>query len=199
MSNRRVLIFIFAIALALIGCAGATPVAPSQDPGTSAPVTPTIGTSPVAPTGAGGGDDDAPHQVPALEAMLPSDVLGVAVRKASLSGEQAIEEMDVVDPVLDAITLMGRSPSEIEVAVGAPEDESFVISAIRMPGMDAQTMRAAIVAANDPDELAVREGQIAGKNVSSLGDRQFFYATRDILFSVFAEINEANEIISQLP
>jgi hypothetical protein len=197
MSNRRVLSFTFAIAMALIGCTGATPVAPSQDRVTPAPVTPTVGPSPVAPTSIG--DDDAPRQVPALEAMLPSNVLGVAVRKASLSGEQAIEEMDVVDPVIDAITLMGRSPSEIEVALGAPEDESFVVTAIRMPGMDAQTMRATIVAANDPDELEVREGQIAGKTVSSLGDRQFFYATRDILFSVFGEINVANEITSRLP
>lgn len=197
MTIRR-LSLVFAIGVAFAGCTGAVPAAPTPDSRTPPPALPTLAPTPIAPTD-DADDDNAPHQVLDLEAMLPSDVLGVAVRKASVSGEQAIEEMTVADAVLDAITLSGRSPSEIEIAVGTAQDDSFIVTAVRVPGIDAQSMRAAIVAANDPAVLPVREGTIAGKNVISLGDSQFFYATGDILFSVLAEINEANEIISELP
>jgi hypothetical protein len=193
MSTRRVLTFIFALATALAGCTSNAPAAPTQTSGTSTPA-PSIAPSFGLPI-----DGEAPHQVPELEAMLPSDVLGVPVRKASVSGQQAIEELNIPNPVLDAITLMGRSRADIQVALGAAEDDSFVMTAIRVPRMDAQTMRATIVAANDRDVLPVREGQIAGKSVSSLGDSQFYYATGDILFSVFGDANVANEIISKLP
>ena len=199
MSKRRVVLFVFAVGLALAGCTGNAPAAPTQAGGTSTPDTATIAPSAVAPTNAVGNGDEAPHQVPDLEAVLPSEVLGVPVRKASLRGEQALDELDVPDSVLDAIALMGLSRSDIEVALGAAEDESFVMTAIRVPGTDAQTMRATIVSENDPDVIPVREGQIAGKSVISLGDSQFFYATGDILFAVFGDANFANEIIFRLP
>lgn len=199
MSTTRLPIFVIAMAVAFAGCTGAAPGAPTQDGRTPSPAEPTIAPSSVAPTDDDGDNGDTPHQVPDLEAMLPSVVLGVAVRKASLTGEQAIAELSLSDALVNAITVAGRSPSEIEAAIGAAEDDSFVISAIRVPGIDAQALRAAIVAANASDVLPVREGKIAGKDVISLGDSQFFYATGDILFSVLAEVNEANEIISGLP
>ena len=182
-----------AIALLLVGCAGTAPVGPT---GTTGAPTPTAADPTPGPTD---DDGDAPHQVPDLEAMLPSEVLGVAVNKASTTGGEAAEDLNISDAVLDAIELSGRSASEIEVAVGAPDDESFLVIALRVPGLDARVMLNAIVAENDPAMFPVEEGQIAGKDVTRLGEGQFFYASGDVLFSVLADVNAANEIISQLP
>jgi len=200
MTHRLVLpIAALAVGLLLIGCAGTTPVGPTPTAGAPTPAAadPTPASAP--DDGDDGDDGDAPHQVPDLEAMLPSQVLGVAVNKASIKGDEAAEELSLSGTLLEAIELSGRSASEVEVAVGAPDDDSFLVMSLRVPGLDAAVLLDAIVAENDPTVFPVREGQIAGKEVTSVGESQFFYATGDILFSVFADVNAANEIISQLP
>lgn len=190
------------VALLLAACSGGAPAGP-----TATTAAPTPGAAEPTPTPTDDDDDgdddddddDAPHQVPDLEAMLPSQVLGVAVNRASIKGDQAADELDISGTILDAIELSGRDASEIEVAIGAPDDNSFVVMGIRVPGLSAGVMLDALVAENDPALFPVDQGQIAGKDVTRLGDRQFFYPTGDILFSVFADVNAANEIIAQLP
>lgn len=200
MTHRDALaIATLAIALFLIGCTATAPAGPTGTTGAPTPTTAEPTAGPTADDGEDGDGGDAPHQVPDLEAMLPSQVLGVAVNRASLTGDEAAEELDISGTLLDAIELSGRSGSEIEVAVGAPDDQSFVVMALRVPGLDAALMLDAMVAENDPALFPVDEGQINGKDVTRLGDSQFFYATGDILFSVFADVNAANEIIAQLP
>lgn len=89
--------------------------------------------------------------------------------------------------------------SDAEFAVASPEDSSFLVMAMRVPGLDAGLLRAALVANNDPATLPVREGQIAGKSVVSVGESQFYYATGDVLFFVLGDANVANLVIPELP
>lgn len=202
--RRLLAVVALTIGLMLGGCTAAAPTEPTPPGSLPTPESRTAAPSPAATDTGDDGDDgddanggDVPHQVPDLEAMLPSEVLGVAVNKASIRG--AVEELDLSDDILDAIAAGGGSAAETEVAVGTTEDQSLLIMAIRVPGLDPANLLAALVADNDPTAFPVREGRIAGKDVTSLGDSQFFYATGDILFSVFADVNAANEIISQLP
>lgn len=199
--RRRLAVVALTIGLMLGGCSAAAPTEPTPPGSLPTPESRTAAPSPAATDTGEDGDDanggDVPHQVPDLEAMLPSEVLGVAVNKASTRG--AVEELDLSDDILDAIAASGGSAAETEVAVGTTADQSLLIMAIRVPGLDPENLLAALVADNDPTAFPVREGRIAGKDVTSLGDSQFFYPAGDILFSVFADVNAANEIISQLP
>ena len=179
--------------LFLAACAAA-PQTPTPATATATPVAP-----PPAATDAGEpADGDEPHQVPELEAMLPSEVLGKAVNKSSVSGEEAIGELGVDIDIQDAITAAGGSMSDVHIAVGSPDDISFVVVAMRVPGLDARALQTAILETEEAG-VPAEEGQIAGKQVTRLGDDQWYYASGDVLFFIAGGVNEANEVISQLP
>lgn len=199
-------VLVFAIAVLVAACAGGpggTPSPTGASPPAAGGLTTFAAETQAPSTGEPGDDDpgdgDAPHQVPDLEQMLPAEVGGVPLNRASVRGDEAIEELSLSDDMIAAIGAAGRSVSDAEFAVAAPEDSAFVVVAVRVPGLDAVALRTALLANNDPETLPVREGQIAGKSVVSVGESQFYYATGDVLFFVLGDANVANFVIPELP
>lgn len=150
--------------------------------------------SPAAPTGSQApGQSGEPHQAPELEAYIPAVVGGQPVRAASMRGTEAMGGL--TQDVADAIAAAGLSPDGVKVAVGAPEDEAWFISALSVDGLDANLLRDAVIGS----DFEVTQKTVGGKNVAVVLDSQYYYVTSNVLIGIVADETVAAEILSQMP
>lgn len=185
------------------GTGAATPVA-----GTPVPVTPaaTPGGDPGASTAAATVADMEPHDFPELEALLPSEVAGVPIQKASFNSETG--GVALSDEFTAAMQQFGRSETDVQLASAGPagdSDRDLTILAFRIVGVDATQFLAAlrtITDANPETEMGIGDATVAGKSVLTLTQNdvtQYAYASGEVFFIVGGEQELIEATLTQLP
>lgn len=190
-----------ATAIAVVACG--SPVAPTG-PVTAPPVTVAPPTT-VLPSLAPGFSFELPSVDKELEAVLPDQIGGETVRKASMTGETLLAGpgSDEFQQVLDTLD---KSPSEVTAAFGGTT--RAVTIAFRVDGVDASSFFHAFVQAARDDRGVFSDVTVGGKPAKKLvdgsGATTYLYFSDDTIITVAgagAELTgaEVTEIFGQLP
>ena len=141
-----------------------------------------------------------------LEAILPSEIGGVALTKLSMTGEQFLDDAGSED-LAQMVQGLGKAPSDLSVAFGGTA--SIVMIAFRVKGVDASTIYNAVIASQEAEDVGdITDVSIAGKSAKKLIDStqttSYLYLTGDAVVtvtSVGTPFDDAtlNEIFSKLP
>ena len=207
--NRLAVVLLMGLVLLLAACSGTpadnSPVA-TADGGAAATQDEPDGDDGGAPTATQepgeDGDDDGvanPGGATDLEALLPDEVAGIELTKASFNGANIDEEAGFnLEGIASAA---GAQLEDVSLATAVDEANGVVtIFAVRIEGLSGeQTMNAALE--NDDTGLSesVEEANIGGKDVLTSGGVVHLYASDDVLFQVYAAEGVAEEVFSQLP
>lgn len=136
------------------------------------------------------------HGDPALEALLPDSVDGVALTKESRTGAQ----MDVTDgdPIL---TPFGKHPADLASATAiATQPPLLIVNVVRLRGVPADQLLAAVLEFI-PDD-AVSHTSLGGRPVTYVvsGAWPFwYYATGELLYGVAGMEEAAATVLAGLP
>lgn len=148
-----------------------------------------------------------PSEDEALEDILPDDIGGEPVQKASMSGESIFQGGGTED-MQSMLTKLGKAPSDMSAAFGGNSKASLV--AFRVKGSDANSIYNAFVEAADPaDVVSVTDVTVAGKSAKKIvgedaGTTSYVYLIGDAVVVVSTMAGELDqqvldEIFSKLP
>lgn len=195
-----------ALVALVAACGGA---ASSGAPATSAPVATQGAAATQAPAGSGGPgfSFDLPSEDEELEKILPDEVGGEPVQKASMSGASIFQGGGTED-MQAMITKLGKSPDDLSAAFGGNSKASIV--AFRVKGADANAIYQAFVEAADPEDVvSVTDVTVAGKSAKKIvgedaGTTSYVYLYGDAVVVVSTMAGELDqqvldEIFSKLP
>ena len=180
---------------------GATGGTPTAAPAATAGA---VATAPAA-SGLPGFSFELPNQDKELEALLPDEIGGQALTKLSMTGDTFLGSPGSED-MQATLQALGKTPSDL--SVGFASNQSVVILAFRVKGVEASRIFEAVVAASEQEDVANMtdvniNGKAAKKLVDSTDTTSYLYLTGDTLITVTAlgTIADAtlNEIFSKLP
>ena len=215
--TRLTMLLAAATAALAVGCSGAAPATSptggtgAATPGAGTPVagTPVAGTPAAATTAPDPGatvSDLEPHDFPDLEALLPSEVAGVPIQKASFDSETG--GFALSEEFTSAMGQFGKSDDDVQLASAGPagdSDRDLSILAFRLVGVDAAQFLTAlrtITEANPETEMGIDDATVGGKNVLSLTQNdvtQYAYARGDVFFVVGGEQALVEATLAQFP
>ncbi len=188
-----------AIILAACGSSAATNAPATQVPATQAPAT-------QAPPAAGGPSLDplaSFHGAQDLEALLPDEIGGVPMTKASVSGTDFMSTLGGSEELGNALTALNKTPADLSVAFGsAGTGTIFAFQVNGVPG--GQILTALFAAQSEGSTITdVSLGGKAVKKVVASGETSssYIYATQDVVFVALAGAADAqlNDLFSALP
>jgi hypothetical protein len=193
-------------------CGGPTA---SGTPGTGAPAATDAAAATVAPPAseapAGSGLPGFSFQLPSqdkdLEDVIPDEIGGEAVQKASMSGESIFQGGGTED-MQSMLTKLGKSPADMSAAFAGNSKASLV--AFRVKGADANAIYDAFIQAADPEDVvSVTDVTVAGKSAKKIvgedaGTTSYVYLYGDAVIVVSTMAGELDqqvldEIFSKLP
>ncbi len=142
---------------------------------------------------------------PELDARVPKTVGGqpISGRSAPALALFANAAPEDIKPLTDALAAMGKTLADASVLLATSADNSVLIQALRVKGVDAAPLVPALVAQiglNQPVQQAAEE--IAGKAVTvvtATGRKQYLYPKDDTVWFVSAEEPGLTEIFTALP
>jgi hypothetical protein len=208
----RPLALVAAAAFAVTACGSpsATTTPTGGTPTTGAPTSVPAATggavaSPPPASGLPGFSFELPNQDKDLEALLPDEIGGVVLTKISMTGDTFLgspgsEDMEAT------LRALGKTPADLSVAFGS--NQSVVMIAFRVKGVEANRIFDAVVAAaQDVDTANITDVTVNGKTAKKLVDSaqgtSYLYLTGDTLVTITAVGTLAdatlNEIFSKLP
>ena len=187
-----------AAALVVAACGGTTAtLAPTAAPATVAPATPAP--SSILP----GFSIDLPSVDKELEGLLPDEVAGEAVTKASVAGDMLLQGANSEDfqKVLNAL---GKAPSDLTAALGG-NSKAFII-AFRIKGVPAsQFFNQFVQLANQDPQSQVADVTLGGKQAKKFTDAEgtttYLYLIGDTIITVSPIVPDdavLNEIFQKL-
>ena len=197
-------------AVALVAACGSP--ASSGAPATGAPATVAPATQAPATQGAvwsagPGFSFQLPSEDKALEDVLPDEVGGEPVQKASMSGASIFQGGGTED-MQAMITKLGKSPDDLSAAFGGNSKASII--AFRVKGADANAIYQAFVDAADPADVAsITDVSISGKSAKKVvgedaGTTSYVYLYGDAVVVVSTMAGDLDqqvldEIFQKLP
>jgi hypothetical protein len=212
--HRRALAGAFAAILLVAACGGGATTAPTNGPGASAPVETEAPTQAPAETPTETPQAAAtsePSLVPGaagdLEALLPSEVSGVAFEKSSFDGQTVPGGIPLGqgdDDFAKFLAENGKSLSDIKIAVATPADQAAgagtLVMAIQVAGVPSDKLvEFATGGSSDVEKTTVGGKQVWGGGMEGFG--AYFYAKDDVIFYVLsvggADLSEG--ILAALP
>jgi len=190
------------VAAMLAACTATTGATPSLTPEPPGP-TPTEGTD----------DGETPIGDADLEALLPTEVGGIALEYESMTGAEMVAEEGVTPEVQEFLDRTGSDLDDVSVAFGfgfdAETSDVVSIIAFRVAGASPDQLIAEMEAAMEAEaeNAQISEGSLGGKDVTivATGDgpeqvMTYIYARNDIAFMVGASSEDlAEEALSKLP
>lgn len=207
----RPLAALAALAIVVAACGtGTTTQAPAtqgpatQAPATQAPATTARVTQAPAATGAASSDPLASfHGAQDLEGLLPDDIGGSPVIKASLSGTDFMT-MGGGEELQKALTSLGKTPSDLKVAFGSAG--TVTIFAFQVSGVPGGQILSALFAAQSTTST-VTDASFGGKTVKKVvssddAGTSYIYTAQDVVFVVAGtDLTDAqlNEVFTKLP
>ncbi|MEO8272710.1 MAG: hypothetical protein ABI620_01420 [Chloroflexota bacterium] len=192
--TARPLAALATLAIILAACGGgAASTAPATQAATLAPATTPLATQP-ATTGGPSLDPLASfHGAQDLEALLPDDIAGVPMIKASISGEDYMSSLGGNEELANALTALNKTPADLKVAFGsAGTGTIFAFQVNGVPG--AQILSALFAAQTEGSTVTdITLGGKAVKKVIASGETtpSYIYATQDVVFVALAGITDA--------
>jgi len=204
-----------ALAIVVAACGGAaTPIpsaatasqaaASAAAPSTEASVAASEATSSEA-AASGGAPSFAlpslPSQAKDLEAELPGTLCGATATKLSMNGASFLSGSGT--EFAGALTALGKSPSDVSVAVAQAGDCGAI--ALRIAGIDQGTLQAAMLAAAQKAGCtAPSQSSVGGKSVyvatDTSGKKSYVYFKGDTMFIAEASSDtDAGAILQALP
>lgn len=149
-----------------------------------------------------------------LESLFPERIGETPLTVQSMGAQDLMAGGDVPQTFLDLLSAHGRSIEDVTVAFTSAYDAEsaamILISAIRVQGVDmpsvADEMRVVLLSEESPDSIQ-SPGEVAGKVVTIVSpyedapeeERQYTYASGDVLWLVVATEPALTEIFTHLP
>jgi hypothetical protein len=213
--DRRVLGGALATALLLAACGGSASPAPSAAPSAaSAPAAsrPAAASEPAATDQPSATDNGSapnvslsPGSAPALEAMLPSTVNGVAFARTSFGGAAMPAGMPIGSGDLATFLQQnGKTLADVNIAMATPTDTAKAatfVMAFQVKGVDGAKLADALGATtgNDLTKATVGGKQVLQSGVSGMG--VVLYVKGDVVFYILAlgETSLTDGILAALP
>lgn len=208
--NRRTLAAVLALALLAAACGGGGTA--STAPGSAAPATPAPATSaPATPEPAPTDDGSVPEisllpgTASELEAMLPSNVNGVAFAKTSFGGGTLPATIPVGDDELGKFLQdNGKSLADVSLAMATPTDPSKAntfVMAFQVKGVDGTKLAEALAGTSSGD---LQQATVGGKQVlqaGTVGMGLTLYVKGDVVFYIlaFGDAALTEGIVAALP
>lgn len=193
-----------ATAAILAACGGATATGSPPAPGTQAPPPPSAeATQAALPSIGPDFSFTLPSEDKALEDLLPDDVGGAPISKASMAGDSLVGGIDSQIGVV--VQGLGKTADDISAAFGTGGGVS--ITAYRLKGVPAQTLLQSFVTMlSGEDAPTVTDANVGGKAVKkavSPDSTIYVYTKDDVLFTIVATPGGTDaaiaEAISKLP
>jgi hypothetical protein len=218
--DRRALAFPLVVALVAAACGGAaatatpasTPAASeapaaSGAPASEAPASEAAASSEPASSGngAGLGLPGLPGSAPDLEAMLPSNVGGVAFQRTSFGGGALPATIPVgTDQLGTFLKDSGKTLADLSFAMATPTDTSKAgtfVMAFQVKGADGTKLAEALAGSSSSD---LQTATVGGKQVQQSGAAGMgftLYVKGDVVFYIlaFGDASLANAIVAALP
>ena len=202
--TARALAALASVAIVIAACGnGAATTAPA----TQATATTVPASQPTATQAAGGPSIDplaSFHGAQNLEALLPNEVGGVQVVKASIGGTDFMANLGASDELRNALTALGKSPADLSVAFASAG--TTTLFAFQVNGVAGSQILSAMIAQQAPGSTStdVSFGGKSVKKVATTDDStvSYVYTSQDVVFVVAGEdITDAilNEVFSKLP
>ncbi len=212
--DRRALAFSFAVALLAAACGGGTAATPtpaasaqpsqaaasaaaSEAAASQAPASPDNGTGPTVSL--------PPGTATELEAMLPSNVGGVAFARTSFGGGLLPATIPVGSDQLGAfLQANGKTLADVSLAMATPTDPtkagSFVM-AFQVKGVDGAKLATVLAGSGDS---GLQTATVGGKQVQQAGAAGFgftLYVKGDVVFYILAlgDTSLVDGIVAALP
>jgi hypothetical protein len=189
-----------AAALAVAACGSTTPSAtPTQAPATVAPVT-----TAAPPSGLPGFSFELPSVDKELEDLLPDDVGGEAVTKASVTGDTLLQSGTGGGDFQKVLTALGKAPSDLTAALGG-NSKAFII-AFKIKDVPAsQFFDQFVQLANQGSTSQLSDVTLGGKQVKKFtdaaGTTTYLYLVGDTIITVSPIVPDdavLNEIFQKL-
>jgi hypothetical protein len=133
------------------------------------------------------------HQVPDLEALLPSEVNGTSLTRESWTGDTVLGDDSWSTSIVTFLTGAGKTAADLQASQAYDSTGTIDLSAgaFRAPGVTGSALRDAIIAAykGDYPDLKVSTTEVAGLEVSAgdFGDgsaNSYWYLRDDVVFDV---------------
>ena len=139
------------------------------------------------------------HGAPDLEALLPAEVDGITLTRASYTGQTLTEvagfDSTTLERLLDEV---GADTDDLTVGIAGDPSGRLMIAAIRVDGVTADEIVDFFV--RDMDEFTFQDRAVAGKTVTTTQSGGiYFYPSADVMFEVVGEGALAEDAIAQLP
>jgi hypothetical protein len=166
------------------------------------------------PTDSGAADtsgaDTTPHDVPALEALLPHAVQGTTLATQSTTGTLALGEDASSQALLASLQGLGKSAADLGLAEAYDDSGTLDLDlvAYQVKGVDATVLRQAIVQswlAAGSSGITTAEATVGGKAVTTVnygdgGQLDYLYARGDLVIDVAtSDPALAGQVLSLLP
>ena len=213
--DRRALALSLALALLAAACGGgsaATPTpastaAASQAPASQEPASQAPASQEPVPTetGSAPGVSLVPGSAPELEAMLPSNVNGVAFTKTSFGGGTLPATIPVGSDVLGKFLQdNGKTLADVALAIATPTDPSKAgtfVMAIQVKGVDGTKLSQVLAGTSGS---ALQQATVGGKQVQQAGAAGMgftMYVKGDVVFYILAmgDASLTEGIVAALP
>jgi hypothetical protein len=152
------------------------------------------------------GGNDAPD----LEALLPDQLGGTSLEKASTVGDHILDEDPWSREMLAFLEGVGKTRTQLRFAqVWVPEEEKVQLDAgaFQVPGVDGSALRQALIDSSRPTspELTTSTATVAGKHVATVlypdgRPTLYLYVHDDVVFFIgTADETLASDYLDSLP
>jgi hypothetical protein len=150
----------------------------------------------------------ATHAAPELEALLPSEIDGVALTKGSATGADVFGSDAFSREMTRFLAGEGRKPADLRFANALDASQTLDVETgvFQASGVDARALKRAIVASSRPSApgLTTSTAMLGGKRVTTLGyasgSTLYLYEQGDRVFYVGTRSEElASSVLAMLP
>lgn len=148
------------------------------------------------------------HAAPELEALLPSEIDGTQLTKASATGAGVFGSDAFSREMTRFLASAGKKPTDLRFANARDPTQALDVETgvFQASGVEARALRAAIVESSRPGApgLTTSTGTLSGKRVTILayasGSTLYLYEHGDLVFYVGTQSNElASKVLALLP
>lgn len=198
-----------AAAFAAAACGSSSSPSPSPSPIPTATVAPSPSGSAANPFGSGLPSIAIPslNGAPDLAATLPDQLGGETLQKISFGGSDMSAAGDAAQPFAAVLGQLGKSPSDVSLAVAFSATSGASVGAFRINGLDAGTFLNLYEqqSTNTTPDITFSQVSLGGKQVvkassASDGSTQYIYVTGDTLYFVQSDDPTIlQEAFSKLP
>lgn len=143
--------------------------------------------------------DAAVHAYPDLEAAIPAVIADVALARWSFPSADDATADDVFGAALDRL---GRSRSDVQIAVGVPDEQDVDLSVVvmRIPGLSGDALSSLVNAEFSADYTAqIVAGRSVLVNLGDDGMPAYVVVSHDVVYFIGGALDLTEAALAKLP